>query len=141
MPFGPSDAPASFQRALDIIMSKYNRQTCRVYFDDIIAFSKTWEEHLDLRTAGVSMKLRKCSFFIDSIKYLGHIMRPGIIEADRAATATLRGILHLETFTELRSFLGLCNVYRRFIRRFTDKSAPLYKLIKGKPLSKEFQGL
>ncbi len=70
MPFGPTNAPATFQRALDIILSGYKWNTCLVHLDDVIVFSKTLGEHIDhvdavltaLREAEVSLKLRKCHF-------------------------------------------------------------------------------
>eukprot|EP00171_Calliarthron_tuberculosum_P013936 IDg13936t1 len=139
MPFGLMNAPATFQRALDIILAGYKWQTCLVYLDDVIVFSKTYEEHLThldqvltaLKGAGVTLQLRKCEFFTDRIKYLGHIIRPGTLEVEEAATRCLRDVRQPTTPGELRSFLGLCNVYRRFVRSYTDIAAPLYELLKG----------
>ncbi len=88
MLFGLTNAPATFQRALDIILSGYKWHTCLVYLDDVIVFSHTLGDHIEhvdavltaLRGAGVSLKLRKCQFFTDRIRYLGHIIRPGTLE-------------------------------------------------------------
>ena len=71
MPFGIWNAPATFQRALDIILSGLRWQTCLIYLDDVIVFSKDTNEHVAhvdkvltlLRSAGVSLKLKKCEFF------------------------------------------------------------------------------
>ena len=68
MPFGLRNAPATFQRALDIILSGLRWQTCLIYLDDVIVFSKDTKEqvaHVDqvltlLRQAEVSLKLEKC---------------------------------------------------------------------------------
>ena len=95
MPFGPKRAPATFQRALDIILSRVRWQICLVYLDDVIIFSRTHEHahHLDtvlslLRTAGISLKLKKCSFFRPNVHYLGHVISPGKLSvADTAADA------------------------------------------------------
>jgi len=46
MPFGPTNAPATFQRALDIILSGVKWQSCLIYIDDVIVYSKTGEEHI-----------------------------------------------------------------------------------------------
>ncbi len=46
-------------------------------------------------------------------------------------TASLKVLRHLKTPGELRSFLGICNVYRRFIKGFTEIAAPLNTLLKG----------
>ena len=71
MPFGLKNAPATFQRALNIILSGARWQICPFYLDDVIVFSKGLEQHLVqvdtvltlLRIAGVSLKLKKCYFF------------------------------------------------------------------------------
>eukprot|EP00171_Calliarthron_tuberculosum_P022637 IDg22637t1 len=67
----------------------------------------------------------------DTVKYLGHRIRPGTLEIEMALTKSLRQLRPPRTPTELRSFLGLCNVYRRFIRDYTTAARPLYDLLKG----------
>eukprot|EP00171_Calliarthron_tuberculosum_P022848 IDg22848t1 len=111
------------------------------------SLSQNYDDHLvhldqvltALRGAGVTLHLRKCEFFIDRIKYLGHIIRPGTLEVEEAATRCLKNVRQPTTPTELRSFLGLCNVYRHFVRNYTDIAAPLYRLLKGNPLPKELE--
>ena len=71
MPFGLKNAPATFQRAVDIILSQVRWQYAPVYLDDVIVYSKTLQEHFThmrtilgmLKGAGVSLKLPKCHFF------------------------------------------------------------------------------
>ena len=142
MPFGLTNAPATFQRTLDILLSSYKWTSCIVYLDDVIIFSKDVKTHLKqvesvlrtLHAAGVTLKLDKCNFFTQKVKYLGHILRPGTLSVDQARVASLRKAQHPRTQTELRSFLGLCNVYRRFFRNFSHTAAPLNVLLtKGKP--------
>ena len=142
MPFGLTNAPATFQRTLDILLSSYKWRTCLVYLDDVIIFSKDVESHFKhveeiltaLQTAGVTLKLAKCDFFTDTVKYLGHVIRPGTLSVDDATKAALRKARYPRNQTELRSFLGLCNVYRRFIRDFAHTAAPLNALLKkGQP--------
>eukprot|EP00171_Calliarthron_tuberculosum_P001622 IDg1622t1 len=125
-----TNAPATFQRALDIIFSKYNWQTFLVYLDDIIVFSRSHEEHIDhvdriltsLETARVSLKLRSCNFFTDRIKYLGHIIRAGKLEVEQAATASFRNIRHPrplpQQFPELDE--AQARAYQRLIEAVTD---------------------
>jgi len=85
MPFGSTNAPATFQRALDIILSGVKWQSCHIYLDNVIVYSKTEEEHVGhvdrvprlLRDAEVTLRLPKCRFFRQTVKYLGHEINPG----------------------------------------------------------------
>ena len=141
MPFGLKNAPATFQRALDMILSGYNWKTCLVYIDDVIIYSRTGEDHLRdvdsvlqvLKQAGVSLKFDKCRFFTDSVRYLGHIIRPGTLEVDDSHVRALKLAKPPKTTSELRSFLGFTNVYRRFINNYTETARPLFKLLQGNP--------
>jgi len=81
LPFGLTNAPATFQRAIDMILSGVKRKTCLVYLDDVIVFSRTVEEHIThldevfglLSRAGVSLKASKCFLLHEEVEYLGHL--------------------------------------------------------------------
>ena len=137
-PFGLTNAPASFQRALDQILQKYKWKTCLIYLDDIIIYSNSIEEHIRhvdeiltaLGEASVTLNIEKCKFFTKTVEYLGHIIKPGTLEVDSANTQSLRQAGPPTTRTGLKSFLGLCNVYRKFIRNFSKTAGPLNELLK-----------
>ena len=138
MPFGLCNAPATFQRTVDMLLSGYRWRTCLVYLDDIIVLSNTAEEHVDhvrevltvLKEAGFSLKLKKCKFFAKSVEYLGHVIRSGRLEVATKNTEAVKCFKKPTTETELRSFLGLCNVYRRFVPNFARSAAPLYAFLR-----------
>ncbi|CAN8076686.1 unnamed protein product [Agarophyton chilense] len=142
MPFGLTNAPATFQRSIDILLDRFKWRICLVYLDDIIVFSDNMDKHLThvrdimttLRDAGVTLKLKKCDFFTDKVKYLGHVIRLGLVTIEETCVKSLKEAKEPRTQTELRSFLGLANVYRRFIPHFADKAASLNALLrKGQP--------
>ena len=86
----------------------------------------------------MKLKLRKCEFFVEKIKYLGHVVRPGMLEFDAARAAALEQVRYPQTQTQLRSFLGLCNVYRKFVPHYAKIARPLNQLLKkGQPVQLE----
>ena len=82
VPFGATNAPATFQRLMDICLGELNMNWCIVYLDDIIIYSQDAASHIErleavflkLAKAGLKLKTSKCEFFKKRIKYLGHIV-------------------------------------------------------------------
>jgi Reverse transcriptase (RNA-dependent DNA polymerase) len=136
MPFGLKNAPDTFQRFVDITITGLTWKVCLVYLDDIIVHSKIQKEHtmhLDavlhrLYRAGLSLNLNKCHFFRNEVSYLVHVIGPGTLAIAEKNTRALRTAKPPSTQTELRSFLGLCNIYRRFVNGFAKITAPLNSL-------------
>ncbi len=136
MPFGLTNAPASFQRDMDVVLSGLNWVSTLVYIDDIIVFSKTFEEHMvhlqevfdRLRTANMFVKPSKCCFCRQELPFLGHIIRKDGISADPAKLKAVADMSEPANVTEVRAFLGLCNYYRRFVPNFASIAEPLYRL-------------
>jgi Reverse transcriptase (RNA-dependent DNA polymerase) len=97
MHFGMKNAPATFQRFVDITFAGLTWKVCLVYLDDIIVYSKSRDEHtvhLDavlhcLYRAGLSLNLKKCHFFRNEVSYLGHAIGPGTLAvAEKNTRAT-----------------------------------------------------
>jgi hypothetical protein len=79
-----------------------------------------------LRDAGVSLHLDKCHFFRRRVNYLGHVIEPGKLSVQATKVDTIQKAKLRRTKTELRAFLGICNVYYRpFVPEFTTIAAPL----------------
>lgn len=140
LPFGLCNAPATFQRAMDMILAGVKWQICLVYLDDVIVFSKSAEDHLEhletvlslLKAHGVSLKANKCHLFQEEVDYLGHVIRPGRVLVNEKNTRALRGLQYPRTQTQMKSFLGMCGVYRRFVRDFAKVAKPLTALTSTK---------
>jgi len=140
LPFGLVNAPASFQRALDIILSGLRWKTFLVYLDDVIVFSRTVEDHIRhllkvlllLEKSGLSLKPSKCHLFQKEVEYLGHVVRPGQLLVNQKNIKSLAQALPPRNHTEFRSFLGMCNVYRRFIKDYAHIAKPLTRLTSKK---------
>jgi len=120
------------------------------YLDDIVIYSKTLEEHVGhsrevfrtLRDHQLYVKKEKCSFAQEEVPFLGHIVGKGKLHID---PAKIKAILEWEPppkVTELKSFLGLVNYYRRFIKGYSAIANPLTNLLKkgrGWAWSQEYQ--
>ena len=146
LPFGLRNAPATFQRAMDIILSRVRWKYVLVYLDDIIIFSRGVEQHLRhlesvlklLEAAGATLRIPKCEFFKLQVKYLGHIIRPGRLSIYGRNLEAITKALPPRNKTQVRAFLGMCNVYRRFVHGFTRIAHPLtQKVRKDQPDSWE----
>lgn len=140
LPFGLTNAPATFQRALDMLLAGLKWKTCLVYLDDIIVFSSSAHEHVGhlrevlslLAQSGISLKASKCHLFQEEVEYLGHIVGKGTQRVNEKNLVGLRKAHPPRTKKELRSFLGMCNVYRRFVRDYTKVARPLLAMTSPK---------
>jgi transposase InsO family protein len=138
MPFGLVNAPATFQRAMDVLLTPVLWRKAIVYLDDIIIFSSTVEDHIRdvdqvltmLNEAGVSLKLKKCRFFRRRVDYLGHVIQPGQLGMAAKKMSAVDTWALPRTKRELKSFVAFCSVYRKFVPNFAQIAAPLNKLLK-----------
>ena len=134
MPFGLQGAPVTFQRLMDQVIRGLDFAAC--YIDDLIIFSKTWQEHLShiqivlerLREAGLTAKAKKCKFGARECVYLGYIVGSGTVKPEISKTASVQAFQPPKTKKEVRSFLGITGYYRRFIENYSMIAAPLTDL-------------
>ena len=138
MLIGLRNTSAMFQRALDIILSGPRWQSCVIYLDYVIVFSRTTENHLRqvdeiltlLRNAGVTLKLKKCAFSLPRVDYLGHIITPGKLSVATENTKSFTHATFPKNTTELSSFLGARNLYRRFVAGYSGIARPLNGMLR-----------
>jgi hypothetical protein len=136
MPFGLCNAPATFERLMESVLRGLIYDACLVYLDDIIVIGRTFQEHLDnlrkvfqrLRGAHLKMNQEKCRLFHKEVRYLGHIVSPQGVTTDPEKLEAVRCWPQPKDKHQLRSFLGLCTYYRKFISGFADIAKPLTHL-------------
>ena len=136
LPFGLTTAPSVFQRLMDLVLCGLTYITCLVYLDDIIVYSRHFDSHVQrlqevferLRGANLKLHVKKCCLFQRKVAFLGHVISEAGIEVQDDKVAAVRDWPTPQNLSELRSFLGLCSYYRRFIPGFADVAAPLHAL-------------
>ena len=137
MPFGLCNAPPTFQRLMLNCLGELNLTYCLIYLDDVIIFSRTEEEHLErmrvvfdrLREHGLKLKPSKCKVFRMEINYLAHhVSKEGVLPSKKNLEAIAQ-CPPPDTYTKVKSFVGLIGHYRRLIKGFANIAAPLYFLL------------
>ena len=144
MPFGLTNAPSTFMRLMNEVLRAFIGKLVVVYFDDILIYSKSMDEHVAhlravfnaLRDACLFGNLEKCTFCTARVSFLGYVVTPQGIEVDQAKVETIQGWPVPTTITHVRSFLGVAGFYRCFVKDFSTIAAPLNALtMKGVPFS------
>ena len=136
LPFGLRNAGATYQRLMSHILSGYSGKFCHCFIDDIICFSKTFEEHLKhlelifarLAEAGIKLKPTKCVFARKSVTYLGHVVSAGELRPDPTNVEKVKDLTPPERRKQVRAFLGLASYYRSFVKDFSRRARPLTNL-------------
>ena len=138
LPFGLRNLPITFQQTMNDVLRDLIAKSFIVYVDDIIVFSSTFEEHLvhlqevfdRLRKANLTLKLSKCKFAVQNVKYLGNILSTEGVSPDPYKIKIVQQWKPPANPKQLRQFLGLTNYYRRFIPKYSTIAKPLHNLTK-----------
>lgn len=136
MPFGLMNAPASFQQLMNRILKEYIDKFVIVYLDDILIYSKNKEEHekhirmilTGLKNNNLKINKTKCEWFMDELTFMGHVITTTGIKVDPDKIKSIQNWKTPTNKTELRSFLGLCGYYRRYIRDHANITKEMTKL-------------
>ncbi|KAK7895747.1 hypothetical protein WMY93_021072 [Mugilogobius chulae] len=136
MPMGLTNAPATFQRFMELVLKGLPWQICMVYLDDILIYSRSFSEHIEaleevftrIGAAGLRLKAKKCQLARDHVVFLGHVLSAEGLQPDPRNTCKVRDWPVPTSATEVRAFLGLCSYYRRFVKDFARHASPLVSL-------------
>ena len=136
VPLGWVNAPAHFQRCMELALRGLTWEVCLVYIDDILIYTETFEQHVEalsavlgrLREVNLKLKWKKCKLFQTEVTFLGHVVGPDGIRPDPEKTRAIAGMKRPRNGSEVRRFLGLVNHFRTFIPSMGLVAAPLYDL-------------
>ncbi|WVZ53380.1 hypothetical protein U9M48_004331 [Paspalum notatum var. saurae] len=137
MSFGLTNAPAFFMYMMNSVFIEYLDKFVVIFIDDILIYSKTEEEHEEhlrlvlqkLREHKLYAKFSKCDFWIEEVKFLGHVISNGGIAVDQSKVSEVQNWKIPEDVKGIRSFLGLAGYYRRFIEGFSRIAKPMTALL------------
>ena len=140
MGFGLCNAPATFSRAMGLVLRGLTYRQVLAYLDDVVIVGRTFEEHIGnlevvlarFRSHNLKLKPKKCHLFQKEIDFLGRRVSSEGIRVQEQKVETIRSWPQPKTKSKLASFLGTVNYHRDFIPRYADIASPLYELMKPK---------
>ena len=135
MPFGLTTAPAVFQELMARVLEGLDKFTV-AYLDDILIYSATLEGHLAhiqqvfdrLREHSLRLKLKKCSFLKSETNYLGFVINENGVMPEARKVNVIKALAPPTCVREVRSLVGMCSYYRRFIPHFSNIAEPIIAL-------------
>ena len=138
MPFGLINAPSTFQRYMQSVLKGILHKFVSVYIDDIIVYSKTFDEHVDhltevfrrLDEQDLRLHPEKCKFLCSELKFLGFIVGREGIKPDPERTKAISEFPTPQKIKDIRSFIGMSNYYRKYIKDFALIVKPLTMLLR-----------
>lgn len=135
LPYGVASAPSIFQCTMDMVLQGLEGVVC--YLDDILITGKDTNEHLKnldsvlkrLEEHGLRLNKEKCSFFQNSVTYLGHVIDAEGLHPIPEKTEAIDKAPMPKNVPELRSFLAMMNYYGKFIPNLSSEIKPLTELL------------
>ena len=139
LPFRLANAPATFQNYINNAFRGLLNVICFAYLDDIVIFSRTFEEHSKhvkivfecFCKWNLYCKLSKCIFGVTKVTFLGFILTTRNIAREQDRIQTIFDWLEPQNVKDIQSFVGFASFYRRFIVEFSTIAASLNELLKG----------
>ena len=137
-PFGLTNARSTFIRLMNHALRAFISRFVMISFDDILVYNKNLGEHINhlqcilavLRKEKLYANLKKCSFCMGKVLFLGYVVSAKGIEVDKEKLKAIKEWPTPKSITEVRSFHGLASFYHRFVKDFSTLATPLTEIIK-----------
>lgn len=138
LPFGLTNAPATFQKTMNSILKDILWKSAISYIDDIIIFSNSLEQHIIhlkeffeiIKQANLTFKLSKCKIGMTELPFLGYVISHNSIKPDPEKIIKIKQFPSPTNLDTLRTFIGIISYYRRFIKDVATISEPLNRLLR-----------
>ena len=135
---GLCNSASTFQRLMNMVLAGLTYTSCLVYLDDIIIMASPLEEHQArleevfrrIRTAKLKLRPDKCTILQKEVVFLGHVVSAAGIMVDERKMAVVREWERPRNLKEVRSYIGFCAYYKRYIKDFSSIARPLHALSK-----------
>jgi hypothetical protein len=137
MPFGLRNRPSIFQRIMQGVLAPHLWIFTLVYIDDIVVFSKSWEDHLvhldrvlsTIAAAGITLEPKKCFVGYSSILLLGQKVSRLGLSMHKEKVAAIQELSRPSSILELQKFLGMINYFSAYIPYYAFVVKPLFSLL------------
>lgn len=135
---GYLNSPAFCQRQMDKILGQYKWSFVVCYIDDIVIYSKTWEDHLRhvnwvlnaVNNVGITLDPAKAYLGFSSLRLLGHLVSRFGLSVQQEKVEAMRNLPIPKTLGDLDKALGFFGYYRSFIESYAQVVAPLTEKLK-----------
>lgn len=136
MPFGLVNAPASFQKLINVMFAGLRGMELQVFLDDVCLATNTWERHMELLEkvfqivikSKLKLKGSKCYFATSETVFLGHRINRLGIQQDPSKTIAMQKLPEPKNVKDIQRTLGAFGYYRRFVHNFSTIAEPLIRL-------------
>ena len=143
MGFGLCNAPATFMRAMNLVLRGLTWSKVLVYLDDIIVLGNSFEEHIQnlkevfdrMRHFNLKRKPKKCALLREKVEFLGRSVSRDGISITSSKMDAIENWPEPTCKKEVESFLGYCNYHRAHIRGYAGLTVDLYELTKKSEFS------
>ena len=131
MSFGFTNVPTTFIDLMNRVFKPYLDMFVIIFIGDILIYSRNEEDHDNrlrivlqtLKNKDLYVKFSKCEFWFKLMTFLGHIVSSDGIRVNTQKIEELQSWPRPTSLTDIRSFLGLDDYYRRFVKRFSSISS------------------